>query len=46
MIVPDPASLKAFGATLGNENYRAPALSAGLIEGRNKAGEIGQFWGD
>jgi NTE family protein len=44
LIVPDPASLKAFGATLGDENHRGPAFNAGLTEGRDKAGEIAKFW--
>ncbi len=44
LIVPDAASLKAFGATLGDENHRAPAFNAGLAEGRNKSGEIAKFW--
>ena len=44
LVVPDPASLNAFGATLGHENHRAPAFNAGLAEGRNKAGEIAKFW--
>ena len=46
LIVPDDASLKAFGATLGDENHRAPAVNAGRIEGRNKAGEIAKLWSD
>src|SRR5216683_2610643 len=44
LIVPDTASLNAFGATLGDENHRAPAFNAGLAEGRDKAGEIAKFW--
>ena len=46
LIVPDDASLKAFGATLGNENDRAPAFNAGRVEGQNKAGEIAKLWSD
>ena len=46
LIVPDTASLEAFGATLGDENHRAPAVNAGRIEGRNKAGEIAKLWSD
>ena len=46
LIVPDPASLKAFGAALGDENDRAPAFNAGRVEGRNKAGEIAKLWSD
>ena len=44
LIVPDNASLKAFGAMLGDESRRAPAANAGLVEGRNKAGEIAKAW--
>jgi len=44
VVAPDPASLKAFGATLGDENKRAPALEAGRVEGRNKAGDIAKLW--
>lgn len=46
LIVPDSASLKAFGATLGADNHRAPAFNAGRVEGRNKAGEIAKVWSD
>ena len=46
LIVPDAASLKAFGTTLGDENHRAPAVNAGRIEGRNKAGEVARLWSD
>ena len=46
LIVPDPTSLKAFGATLGDKNDRAPAFNAGRVEGRNKAGEIANLWSD
>ena len=46
LIVPDSASLGAFGATLGADNHRAPALNAGRVEGRNKAGEIAKLWSD
>jgi NTE family protein len=46
LIVPDDASLKAFGATLGDETHRAPAVNAGRVEGRNKAGEIAKLWSD
>jgi NTE family protein len=46
LVIPDPASLKAFGATLGDENGRAPAFNAGRVEGRNKAGEIAKLWSD
>ena len=46
LIAPDSASLKAFGATLGDENHRAPAFSAGRVEGLNKAREIARFWSD
>jgi NTE family protein len=45
LIIPDAASLKAFGPTLGDEGRRAPAANAGLIEGRAKAGEIATAWG-
>ena len=46
LIVPDDASLKAFGATLGDETHRAPAVNAGRVEGRNVAGEIAKLWSD
>jgi hypothetical protein len=46
LIVPDPASLKTFGATLGDENDRARPFNAGRVEGRNKSGEIAKLWSD
>jgi NTE family protein len=46
LIVPDTASLKAFGAKLGDESHRAPAVNAGRIEGRNKANEVANHWID
>ena len=46
LIVPDAASLKAFGSSIGDENHRAPALNVGRIEGQNKAGEIARLWSD
>jgi NTE family protein len=46
LVAPDSASLKAFGASLGDENNRAPAMDAGRVEGRDKAGELARFWND
>lgn len=40
LIVPDNASLKAFGAMLGHESRRAPAVNVGLVEGRNSKGSF------
>jgi NTE family protein len=44
LIAPDAASLKAFGASIGNENHRAEPFNAGRIQGRNKAREIPRLW--
>lgn len=44
LIVPDAASLAAFGPALGDEGHRAAPLDAGRIEGRNKATEIARLW--
>jgi NTE family protein len=46
LIAPDAASLAAFGASIGDEHHRAPALEAGRVEGRSKANEIAAFWND
>ena len=46
LIAPDAASLKAFGTSIGDESHRAPALDAGRVEGRNKAGVISKLWSD
>jgi len=46
LIAPDSASLKAFGASIGDEDHRTPPLNAGRIEGRDKAGEIAKLWND
>ncbi len=46
LIVPDAASLKSFGASIGDENHRPPPVSAGRLEGRYLAGEIAKLWSD
>jgi len=46
LIVPDTASLKAFGASIGDENNRAPALNAGRIQGRKMAGAVAKLWSE
>jgi NTE family protein len=46
LIAPDAASLKAFGASIGDERHRAPPLEAGRVEGRDKAGEVATIWND
>lgn len=40
LILPDSASVKAFGQSGAEENRNAAALDAGRIEGRAKAKEI------
>lgn len=44
LIVPDAASLKSFGASIGDENHRAPPVRAGRLEGRYLAGQIAKLW--
>ena len=46
LIVPDAASLKAFGGSIGDENHRALPLNAGRLEGRDKASEVAKLWRD
>ena len=40
LIAPDPASLKAFGGTLGNSSRAGAALEAGRAQGRDSAANI------
>jgi NTE family protein len=44
LIVPDEASVAAFGANLMNPRHRPAAAKAGLEQGRRMAGDIGRFW--
>ena len=46
LIAPDAASLKAFGASIGNEHHRAPPLEAGRIQARHQAASIAALWRD
>src|SRR5579872_53247 len=46
LIAPDPASIKAFGASIGDEHHRAQPLEAGRTQGRNKASALAAFWRD
>lgn len=44
LIAPDAASLKAFGANLGDEGLRSVAADAGLVQGRLEAGALAKAW--
>ncbi len=44
LITPDAASIKAFGASIGDEHHRAAPLEAGRAQGRSKANEITELW--
>ncbi len=46
LIAPDAASLKAFGASIGDEHHRTPPLDAGRIQGRHLAASIAKLWND
>jgi NTE family protein len=45
LIVPDEASVQAFGANLMNPRHRPSAAKAGLEQGRQLAGDLKRFWG-
>ncbi len=44
-IVPDTDSLAAFGTDLMDPSTRTPAARAGEAQGRDRAEQIGRFWG-
>ncbi len=46
LIAPNAASLKAFGASIGDEHHRAPPLEAGRLQGRAHAASIATLWRD
>ncbi|HXQ17842.1 MAG TPA: patatin-like phospholipase family protein [Caulobacteraceae bacterium] len=45
LIVPDEASVQAFGANLMNPRHRPASASAGREQGRRLAGDLKRFWG-
>jgi len=44
LIAPDAASLKAYGASIGDEQHRAPAFEAGRVQGQSQAAATASFW--
>jgi NTE family protein len=45
LIAPDPASLKAFGPSIGDQHHRAQPLEAGRAQGNTLAAQIARIWG-
>jgi NTE family protein len=44
LIVPDAASLEAFGMNLMDHRRRPPAAKAGVEQGRGQAGKLERLW--
>jgi len=44
LIVPDAASLSAFGPSLGDDSQRKKPEDAGIAQGRAESARIAKFW--